>query len=91
MALNNLGISYREVGRRQEAVGPTEEAAATYRTLAEENPAFVPDLAMALNNLGIFYREVGREAELDAVWGQVLAGVSTEAREILQALRAADH
>ena len=90
-ALNNLGIFYREVGRRQEAVGPTEEAAATYRTLAEENPAFVPDLAMALNNLGISYREVGREAELDAVWGQVLAGVSTEAREILQALRAADH
>ncbi len=63
MALNNLGNRYSEVGRRQEAVAPTEEAVSLYRELATTNPAFRPDLAMALNNLGIRYSEVGRRQE----------------------------
>jgi hypothetical protein len=90
-ALNNLGIRYREVGRRQDAVAPTEEAVATYRTLAADNPAFLPDLAMALNNLGVFYSEVGREAEIDAAWEKALAALSTEDRQALQALRTSNH
>lgn len=65
---------------------------AAFRELVEVNSdAFLPDLAMALNNLGNRYSEVGREAELDAVWEQALARVSTEAREVLQALRAANY
>ena len=51
------------MGRRAEAVAPTEEAVNAYRGLAADNPAFLPDLAMALNNLGIRYSEVGRPAE----------------------------
>jgi tetratricopeptide (TPR) repeat protein len=48
------------VGRRQDALGPTEEAIRLYRELAATNPAFLPDLAMALNNLGNYYSDVGR-------------------------------
>ena len=90
-ALTNLGVCYREVGRRQDAVAPTEEAAATYRTLAADNPAFLPDLAGALTNLGVFYSEVGREAEIDAAWEKALAALSTEDRQALQTLRTSNH
>ena len=45
MALNNLGIRYSELGRRAEALAPTEEAVDIYRALAADNPAFLPDLA----------------------------------------------
>ena len=62
-ALNNLGNRYSEVGRRQEALAPTEEAVRLRRALAQDNPAFLPDLAMALNNLGICYSELGRRQE----------------------------
>jgi hypothetical protein len=51
------------LGRRQEALAPTEEALKIYRELAKTNPAFLPDLAMALNNLGVFLSEVGRRQE----------------------------
>ena len=46
MALNNLGIRYSEVGRRQDALAPAEEAVRLHRELAAANPAFLPDLAM---------------------------------------------
>jgi tetratricopeptide (TPR) repeat protein len=61
--LNNLGARYSAVGRRADAVAPTEEAVTLYRGLAAENPAFAPDLAGALNNLGACYSEVGRRAD----------------------------
>jgi tetratricopeptide (TPR) repeat protein len=63
MALNNLGIRYSELGRREEALLPTEEAAGIYRELSQSNPAFLPDLASALNNLGNCYSELGRREE----------------------------
>ena len=63
MALNNLGVSYSEVGRRQDALGPAEEAVRLYRELAASNPAFLPDLASALGNLGASYSEVGRRQD----------------------------
>ena len=56
-------IHYSEVGRRQDALAPTEEAVRLYRDLAGTNPAFQPDLASALNNLGIRYSEVGRRQD----------------------------
>src|SRR3954451_137896 len=52
-ALNNLGICYSKLGRRTDALPPTEEAVTTYRALAADNPAYLPNLASALNNLGI--------------------------------------
>ena len=51
------------MGRRQDALAPTEEAVQLYRELAAANPAFLPDLASALNNLGIRYSEVGRRQD----------------------------
>ena len=63
MSLNNLGIRYSEVGRRADAVAPTERAVKIYEALAAENPAFLNDLAGSLNNLGIRYSEVGRRAD----------------------------
>jgi tetratricopeptide (TPR) repeat protein len=53
-ALRNLGVFYSEVGRRAEALAPTEEAVKVYRGLAKSNPAILGDLAGALNNLGLF-------------------------------------
>jgi hypothetical protein len=53
MSLKNLGIRFSEVGRRQEALGPAEEAVGIYRRLAEANPAaYLPDLAMSLWAVG---------------------------------------
>jgi tetratricopeptide (TPR) repeat protein len=62
-ALSNLGVFLGAVGRRAEALAPTEEAVKLYRDLARSNPAFLGDLAMALNNLGVRYSEVGRRRE----------------------------
>ncbi len=63
LALNSLGISYSGVGKRAEAVAPTERAVEIYEQLASENPAFLNDLASSLNNLGNRYSEVGKRAE----------------------------
>ena len=64
MALNNLAIRLSEVGQRQEALGPAQEAADLYRELAAKAPdAYRPDLAMALNNLANCLSEVGQRQE----------------------------
>jgi tetratricopeptide (TPR) repeat protein len=63
MALNNLGVRYSALGRRAEALAPTEEAVRVYRGLAKSNPAFLGDLASALNNLGASYSDLGRRRE----------------------------
>ncbi len=63
MALNNQGICHSELGRREAALQPTEEAVGIYRELSQSNPAFLPDLAMALNNQGAHYSNLGRREE----------------------------
>jgi hypothetical protein len=60
ISLNNLGAFYSGVGRRADAVAPTERAVELRERLAAENPAFLNDLASSLTNLGIRYSEVGR-------------------------------
>jgi tetratricopeptide (TPR) repeat protein len=53
-----------EIGRREEALGPAQEAATTYRRLADANTAtYLPKLAMSLNNLGIRLYEIGRHED----------------------------
>ena len=66
MSLNNLAIRLAEVGQRQAALQPAQEAVTIRRALAEANPdAYLPDLAMSLNNLAIRLAEVGqRQAAL---------------------------
>jgi len=59
MALNNLGIRYSELGRREEALQPTEEAVGIYRELSQSNPAFLPNLATSLGAYGSVQRQAG--------------------------------
>ena len=63
-ALNNLGVRLNAVGRREEALAPTQEAVTIRRQLAQANPtAYLPDLATSLTNLGVRLNAVGRQAE----------------------------
>jgi CHAT domain-containing protein/tetratricopeptide (TPR) repeat protein len=71
-ALNNLGVSYSDLGRRQEALAPTEEALKIYRELAKTNPAFLGDLARSLNNLGLWYSNLGPRQEALATTGEAV-------------------
>jgi hypothetical protein len=58
------------LGRREEALAATQEAADLYRDLAQQNPqAFLPDLAMSLNNLGNRLSALGRREEALAALG----------------------
>jgi tetratricopeptide (TPR) repeat protein len=59
MALNSLGNRYSELGRREEALQPTEEAVGIYRELSQSNPAFLPDLATSLGAYGSVQRQAG--------------------------------
>jgi tetratricopeptide (TPR) repeat protein len=71
-----------EVGRRQEALAPTEEAVKIRRELAKSNGAYLGDLALALNNLGIMQLAQGEPEQ---------ARVSFEASlEIIRPLAAAN-
>jgi tetratricopeptide (TPR) repeat protein len=64
MSLNNLGTMLSALGRREDALEVTREAADIYRTLAASRPAaFLPDLAMSLNNLGNRLSDLGRREE----------------------------
>ena len=57
---------YNRLGRRQEALAPTEEAVKIRRELAKTNPAFQGGLAASLTNLGARYSELGRHQEASA-------------------------
>ena len=53
-----------DLGRREEALAATEEAARTYRELAAARPdAFGPDLAASLYNLSVRLGDLGRAEE----------------------------
>ena len=60
-ALNTHAIRLSEIGRRNDALAPTEEAVHIQRQLAQGNPdAYLPDLAVSLTSLGIILSKVGR-------------------------------
>ncbi|MFG3602529.1 tetratricopeptide repeat protein [Micromonospora chersina] len=60
----HLSIRLSETGRRDEALAAIEEAATTYRRLADANPAaYLPNLAASLNNLSVDLGEAGRRDE----------------------------
>jgi len=64
MSLSNLAISRADVGQREEAVAPAEEAVALYRPLAKASPAAYADaLAGTLDTLANRWAEVGRREE----------------------------
>ncbi|MFF4900173.1 tetratricopeptide repeat protein [Streptomyces sp. NPDC001068] len=64
MSLNNLSIRLRALGRREDALTASEEAATTYRELAAARPdTFLPHLATSLNNLSVRLGDLGRREE----------------------------
>lgn len=59
--LNHLGNWLAHLGRCDEALPPTQDAIAIYRTLAAANQQlFLPALAICLNNLSIRYHDLGQ-------------------------------
>lgn len=79
-ALNNLGISYQNLGQLQLAQDYYQRSLALRRTLYE--PVHV-EIAQNLNNLGILYRALGKYCEsLQAL---------DEAQEILRRLESTDY
>ncbi|HRW82645.1 MAG TPA: tetratricopeptide repeat protein [Methanothrix sp.] len=59
--LNNLGLALSNLGQREKAIKPSQEAAEIYRQLAEADPqVFLPNLAASLNNLGMMLSNQGR-------------------------------
>ncbi len=64
MSLNNLALRLSELGRRDEALAPAQEAVIIYRKLAQKNPdAFLPDLARSLGTFGGILMELERVRE----------------------------
>ena len=52
MSLNNLGMGFSDLGRREEALAAAHEALDIYQRLAQSRPdAFLPDLAMSLGKI----------------------------------------
>nr|WP_221382465.1 tetratricopeptide repeat protein [Actinoplanes polyasparticus] len=61
---SNLAIRLANIGQRQQALAPAEEATGIYRQLAEAHPdAHLPNLAASLNNLGNRLSELGRREQ----------------------------
>ena len=62
--LNNLANRLSDLGRREDALVPAEEAVGIYRELAAGNAdAFRPDLASSLNNLATMLSALGRRED----------------------------
>ncbi|SHJ64053.1 Tetratricopeptide repeat-containing protein, partial [Tessaracoccus bendigoensis DSM 12906] len=76
---------YSELGKRAEALPPTQESVTIYQGLAEQNPAFLPDLAMSLNNLGNRYSQVGRDPQ--EAWREAVSDSDGKSRALLQFFR----
>jgi tetratricopeptide (TPR) repeat protein len=59
-----LGNWFMQLGRRSEALPPTQRAVDLYEQLAQEDPErYGADLASALNDLGVRFYELGRTDE----------------------------
>ena len=52
-------MHYSNLGRREEALPPVEEAVEIYRELSESNGAFLPDLARSFGALGSIQIDAG--------------------------------
>ena len=68
-----MGLLLSAVGRRQEALAPTEEAVRILRELAKTNPAFLGDLAGSLNNLVFFQLALGQPEQARSAYAESIA------------------
>ncbi|MGA3134357.1 MAG: tetratricopeptide repeat protein [Terracidiphilus sp.] len=72
--LNNLAVLYRATQHIEKAEQAYDEALATYRKLAKNNPeAYLPGVATTLNNLAIMYSETQRLREAEQAYDEALA------------------
>jgi hypothetical protein len=79
-----------DLGRRDAALAPIEEAVTHYRQLAERNPdAWLPDLATSLNNLSGRLAEVRQADRADATWREVLDAFDGPYHAVLAVARGA--
>jgi tetratricopeptide (TPR) repeat protein len=70
MSLASLGVSLSQLGRQEDALASSQEAAELYRRLAETNPAtYLPDLAQGLGAFAWVRARIGLDlpAALTAV------------------------
>ena len=94
--LNNLSVDLGRLGRYEEALTASEEAAAFYRQLSETRPeAFLPDLARALWTNAQALADLGRATEAVAATAEAMERLLPQAARwpatlvpLLRALRA---
>lgn len=57
--LNNLGVTYKSMGKHQKSIDNYEEALRVYQNLVDQNELFLPYVAATTNSLSIVYGELG--------------------------------
>jgi tetratricopeptide (TPR) repeat protein len=62
-SLTNLGIQLAAMGRHQDALDVTQEAATTWRRLVAADPTLEPEHAATLTNLGSWLSNVGQHQQ----------------------------
>ena len=72
-ALYNYGVSLRDLGRDQDGLAASKEAATLLRDLAAANPAHQSRLAMALNSCSVSLRDLGRDEDGQAASEEAVA------------------
>ncbi|CAN5720145.1 hypothetical protein BH11ARM2_BH11ARM2_27340 [soil metagenome] len=73
-SLSNVrGVALSNLNRPAEAEVAYRECVAIRRPLSEEEPRYLPDLAMVLNNLGTALVSLNRPAEAETTYGKVIA------------------
>ena len=73
MALNNLGVLYKDIQRFSESEAMYKEALDICRRLANSDPQiYEPDVARALNNLAGLYQATQRFSESEAMFKEAL-------------------
>ncbi len=86
--LNNLGNSLSGLGRGEEALAASQEAADIYRRLAAIHPdAFLPNLAMSLDTLGQILGHEGQFKEAAASFETALSAIVPFFEQTPQAFR----
>ena len=74
MSLNNQSNRLADLGRREEALAASEEAAALYRELARARPTvFASRFAASLENQAVILSAFGRDAEAQAARDEAAA------------------
>jgi tetratricopeptide (TPR) repeat protein len=81
--LNNLSIALSALGRREDALKPSEEAVDIRRKLAASNPqAFLPNLATSLGSYGSILQDLERDAQAAQAFAEGLQHLAPFYRDL---------